>query len=387
MTYPLSNSLEIIKNLRDQLNIAVVYAGDPDRQGTVVNRSFNPRCWKSYRQVAMDISDALHRCGFTNIFLLEENRHFSSNLEKYKIDLVWINSAGVQGYDSACHAAAILESLGIPYIGHTPLNAALMDQKYLFKTFLNGIGLATAPSILWHPEMSCKVTNLPGFNQIFPQSELPVVVKPVCGRASNHIHIAYRHEDIHQLAVKVYEQTRNSILIEQYLSGEEYCVAVMGTMYSANDPLLRQLQVINEGPFCFAHFERQLDGHPIFVSMDKQPVNNDRVRILDFSTEADTIRELNELAIKVYKSLNLNCLVRLDVRRDCSGQLNILEANPKPDLKYPHKDVSSLIAMGLAEQSVQYDDMIFSLVANMIEKSQISRADYFEKLLHNGLVA
>jgi hypothetical protein len=64
---------------------------------------------------------------------------------------------------------------------------------------------------------------------------------------------------------------------------------------------------------------------------------------------------------------NLESLVRLDLRADQDGKLYILEANPKPDLKRPSEGVTSLICAGLPEAGMDYDDLIFSLLADRLD--------------------
>jgi D-alanine-D-alanine ligase len=44
-----------------------------------------------------------------------------------------------------------------------------------------------------------------------------------------------------------------------------------------------------------------------------------------------------------------------------------LEANPKPDLKRPAENVTSLVALGLAEYGMSYNDLIFSLIADRLD--------------------
>jgi D-alanine-D-alanine ligase-like ATP-grasp enzyme len=61
---------------------------------------------------------------------------------------VWLNTGGVQGESPMCQTPALLETAGIPYVGHSPLNAALLDDKGLFKLACRGLGIQTAPFIV-----------------------------------------------------------------------------------------------------------------------------------------------------------------------------------------------------------------------------------------------
>ena len=77
---------------------------------------------------------------------------------------------------------------------------------------------------------------------------------------------------------------------------------------------------------------------------------------------------MHSLAREVVDELNIETLVRLDVRADDAGDLFVLETNPKPDLKAPTNDgVTSLISIGLSGLGMTYDDLIMSLFADRVD--------------------
>jgi D-alanine-D-alanine ligase len=120
-------------------------------------------------------------------------------------------------------------------------------------------------------------------------------------------------------------------------------------------------------PFAFGAVERLLEANErIFTSMDIKAITDNRVRLIGEEERALT-QELYSLARTVYWEFNLNYLVRLDVRADANGSLHVLEANPKPDLKRDNGSVSSLIAIGLRQQKLAYNDLILSLLADRID--------------------
>ena len=65
--------------------------------------------------------------------------------------------------------------------------------------------------------------------------------------------------------------------------------------------------------------------------------------------------------------MNIESLIRFDVRADQSGRLQILEANPKPDLKAPSREQTSLVAASLSAYGMSYDDLILSLLADRLD--------------------
>ncbi|MCA3514358.1 MAG: D-alanyl-alanine synthetase, partial [Rhodobacter sp.] len=60
-------------------------------------------------------------------------------------------------------------------------------------------------------------------------------------------------------------------------------------------------------------------------------------------------------------------LIRADIRADEAGNLYVLEANPKPDLKMPGTGVTSLVCIGLPKLGMTYDDLIMSILADRID--------------------
>ena len=65
--------------------------------------------------------------------------------------------------------------------------------------------------------------------------------------------------------------------------------------------------------------------------------------------------------------MNLESIVRLDIRENELGQLQVLEANPKPDLKAPCEQQTSLVCTGLSSHGMSYDDLILTLLADRID--------------------
>src|SRR5438552_505358 len=109
-----------IERLFGGLRIAVIFGGAKDADGAVIRPTINTRPWKSYESVAHDIAAALRRIGFRHVELLPEDMRLGERLWQADIHMAWLNTGGVQGYNPVSHAAAALEMLGVPYVGHDP---------------------------------------------------------------------------------------------------------------------------------------------------------------------------------------------------------------------------------------------------------------------------
>jgi D-alanine-D-alanine ligase len=133
----------LIDKMKRSFPIAVVHGGDRSAEGAVIRQTRNPRSDKTYSVVAADIKNALLRLGFERVDLVPEDMRMGYTLQQLGTGLAWLNTGGTQGFSSICHAASMLEMLGVPYIGHNPLNAALLDNKHSFKYVLNGLSIDT----------------------------------------------------------------------------------------------------------------------------------------------------------------------------------------------------------------------------------------------------
>ncbi len=353
-----------LDRLRARMRIAVVYGGDKSADGSVIHQTRNPRSWKSYKAVAEDIAGALERLGFQHVILVPDDMRLATALAEENIHLAWLNTGGVQGYNPMSHAPAMLEMLGIPYVGHDPLIAGTLDNKHIFKQELLYLGIPTAPFITWHPARGPfrpKVNSR--FLQTFKDHWGPYIVKPVSGRASLHVHYVENECDLPETVERVYEATENHVLIETYLAGREYCVGVGGMVVSKNRKMARR-----RDPFVFAEIERAIGpDEKIFTSMDVKPITSDRVMVLDDKKDEIVLEQLHDLARKVAVEMNLESLVRLDLRSDSNGRLFVLEANPKPDLKQPCEKSTSLICTTLPKIGMDYEDLILSVLADRID--------------------
>ncbi len=359
--YDLRHMPGYLRTLQSRLRIAVIYGGDKNAAGSVIYRTVNPRPWKSYQAVAQDICAVLRKYGFQHVTLLPEDMHLGQRLKDEGIHLAWLNTAGVQGYNSVAHAAATLEMLGIPYIGHNPHDAALLDNKYSFKRVLQSLGIKTAPYLLWHPSGGELDVRDERFRAAFGDYQGRFVVKPVSGRASLHIAVVESAEHVAQAARNVFRTTHNAVLVEKYLPGREFCVAVCGGVMGAGGRFIESPQ-----PFAFSAVERALEDYElIFTSMDVKAITDSRIRPISESERA-LKDQLLHMARQLYRELNLGYLIRLDVRADADGVLHVLEANPKPDLKRHVDGAGSVISIGLRECALDYDDLILSLLADRL---------------------
>jgi len=353
-----------VAQLMTRMRIAVIFGSNKTTPGSVLYQTSNTRSWKSYEAVAQDIALSLERIGFRHVQLMPDDMRLGDRLRREQIHMAWLNTGGVQGYNSAAHASSMLEMLGVPYVGHDPLAATTLDNKHAFKREAVCAGIPTAAFSTWNmangpfrPDLNSR------FKSAFGDYAGPFIVKPVSGRASLHVHVAEDRAALPDMVEAIYRATDNVVLIEKYLSGREFCIGVAGPITS------RQRRLVRGGePFTLSAIERAFDvDEKIFTSMDTRPITKDRFKQLDPVRDGALLERMRRLACEIYREFNLSSLIRLDLRSDEHGNLHVLEANPKPDLKQPAEGVTSLISAGLSECGMDYDDLIFSLIADRLD--------------------
>ncbi len=357
----------IMQQLRSPLRLAVIHGGDKTQPGTVIYPTHNPRSTKTYHTVAKDIAEALGELGFEQVSLFADDMTLPQTLKTQGIHLAWLNTGGVQGYDPVCHTPALLEMLGVPYLGHNPLNSSILDNKHVFKRELQALGIATAHFMVAHPfQGPFNPHSHPQFQRVFGDYRGAFVVKPVSGRASVNVFVVDDLEGLGEAVANIHGLTANTALIETYLPGREFCISVSG-------PILHREGAFQNlsTPFAFSAIERVLEPQErIFTSMDAKGMSQERMRLLsgEAAAERELRSQLEAIGQEIYRAFNLTSLVRIDLRQDEQGQLYVLEANPKPDLKRPTAHETSLVAQGLQPYQMSYQDLILSLLGDRLHQ-------------------
>lgn len=353
-------SLAELEWIRSNLKIAVIHGGDKSEADSYIYENLSPRSTKTYEPVAHDIANALRESGFCHVDVLSEDIQLAHALREKQIDLVITNSGGLQGFDSMCHLPSTLEMLGVPYVGHSPMTAGILDNKHLFKHEIKSAGLPTAPFVtVGIDEDFSSESKQRAIDEIEARFTEGFIVKPVSGRASIHVYPVFDRSELACVVEQVRKATNNTVMIEPFLGGREFVVAVAGE-YVFKQGKLEQLS----NPLAFSITERVLeDGEAIFTSMDVKPITQDRL----IAVSDEPLRsELAQIGQKIFRQLGLQTLVRVDLRMDKAGNLYVLETNPKPDLKRPEGNKISLVCHDLKREDMSYTDLIQSMVFNRL---------------------
>ena len=354
----------VIEQLMPRLRLAVIFGGDKSTGGSVLYRSRSARSWKSYQPVAEDIAASLEaKIGFRHVEVFPEDMQLGERLRDRGIHMAWLNSGGIQGYITSLTPPARRQCGRSPFVGHVRSAPPHWTTSTPSNVRRCARACPTPPFSTWHmsrgrflPELNSR------FVRAFGEYQGPFVVKPVSGRASLHVHV------VHDRKGSV-GRRRRCVHAHQQRGADRKIHVRPGVLRGRGRPdgRARWSNYARPRTVTFGALERLFDGdEKIFTSMDVKPITSNRFKDVDQNLEPELWTSIHSLAREVFCEFNLGTLIRIDLRADENGQPHILEANPKPDLKLPVNNVTSLVSAGLAQAGLAYDDLILSLLADRV---------------------
>src|SRR5213596_3038838 len=158
---------------------------------------------------------------FGSVVRLEADAFFPQKLSLARPDIVFNMAEGKSGLSRESHVPAICEYLNIPYTGSDPLTLALSLHKGRTKEILAYRGVPTAPFACVETQAELERLRLP----------FPVFVKPVAegsGKGVFSNNLCDTPARLRERALFLLERYAEPVLVETYLPGPEFTVAILG---------------------------------------------------------------------------------------------------------------------------------------------------------------
>ena len=268
-------------------------------------------------------------------------------LAALKADLAFNLFEGFAGHpETEAEIAEILTVLKVPFTGCPAgaLNLALDKAKT--KAFLKSAGINTPDFQLLRPEM------LSSFRLSYP-----CIVKPRREDASHGLSAQNVVNDFASLEKQVTAVSRyygGQALVEHFIEGREFNVTVLG------DTVLPVSEIDYSS----------LEGVPNLLTFAAkwQPDSDyfKGTKVVCPAEIGDREREnINQTALKVFGLLGCRGYARVDMRLDGAGKLNVIEANPNPDISPGAGSVRQAEAAGMT-----YPQFIDRIVKLGLEKEK-----------------
>lgn len=264
------------------------------------------------------VKDALEKLGFEHELFPLKGRDdvitLIRKLKDYGADVIVNLCEGAYG-DShqEMNVPALFELIGIPYTGSPPLTLGLCQNKKLAKDILIANGISTP-----------KYEILERFDGWNNKIAYPLFVKPLMEDASigiSRLSFVRNEDELKRQVNYIIQIYKQPALIEEYISGRELNVAIIG----------------NEDPFVLPISEI------IFKFRDEPKIVDYRAKWIKDSIEyyatqpmcptdldSSTRKAVEEAALKAYKVLGCRDYARVDIR--LREKPYVLEVNPNPDI-------------------------------------------------------
>ena len=240
---------------------------------------------------------------------------------KHKIDYVF--NLCDEGYNNEArkelHMPALLEILGIPYTGSGPQCLAYCYDKSLIRGVAMEIGVPVARAFFVKSEDNVFDLHI----------DFPVIAKPNFADSSFGItqkSVANSIEELNDAILKIRHDFgyESSILVEEFLTGKEISVGIIG-----NPPeSYTTLPIIEED------YSRLPDDLPKICGYEakwepESPYFN-LLRSIPADLPEDVEKQIIEYCVKLFSRLECRDYCRFDFRLDSEGVPRLLEVNPNP---------------------------------------------------------
>jgi D-alanine-D-alanine ligase len=274
---------------------------------------------------------------------LEAGENIYNQLQNANPDIVFNIAEGSIGPCREGHVPSILEYLNIPYTASDPLTLNLCLDKSRAKEVL-----------AFHRLPTPRFRVLAGKRFSFNSLHYPLLVKPLYEGSSIGIRndsIVTTHEQMREKVTWVLDRYEEPALVEEYLPGREFTVAVLG-----NGEQARMLPIVE------INFDSLPPGVSPIYSYEAKWVWDETDNPLEiFECPARISPELQEeiekISLRAYRTLRCRDWCRIDLRLDASNKPYIIELNPLPGI-LPKPEQNSCFPKAARAAGFSYNQLI-----------------------------
>jgi D-alanine-D-alanine ligase len=265
-------------------------------------------------------------------------------IDTLKVDIVFNISEGLSGRNRESQVPMLLELKDIPFVGADPLTLGMTLDKVIAKKIFLADKIPT-PKFF-------EIRSLDSFTDT-DHMHFPMIVKPRFEGSSKGLSESSRVESLEQLkkqAGYIIETYKQPALVEEFISGQEFTVAVVG-----NDPgeALPPVQISIDG---------DLNLQDKFYTFSR--ITSNRLEyVCPAPIEKKLAAKLQDLALRVYTTVDCLDFGRVDFRVDAKGNPYVLEINPLPSLST--EDVFPLVAKAVG---LTYEEIIGKILRAALKR-------------------
>jgi D-alanine-D-alanine ligase len=309
-----------VKAKRTEEKNVLVLMGDPSRPDIIKPSSiFDDDDFMTIDKLKLALS-CLPAGRFT---YLNTHKTLYNDLLKNKNRIDYVFNLCDEGFNNEArkelHIPALLEILGLPYTGSGPQCLAYCYDKSLIRGVAQEIGVPVAKAFFVRSE-----------DNVFDlQIDFPVIAKPNFADSSFGItkrSVANSIEELNDAILKIRHDFgyESSILVEEFLTGKEISVGIIGNppeSYTAL-PIIEEdySQLPPDLPKICGYEAKWEPDSPYFKLLRSIPAD----------LPEDVEKQIIENCVKLFTRLECRDYCRFDFRLDASGVPRLLEVNPNP---------------------------------------------------------
>ncbi|HGH3377656.1 TPA: D-alanine--D-alanine ligase [Enterobacter ludwigii] len=272
------------------------------------------------------------REGGVDAHLVDPKETDVTQLKAMGFDKVFIALHGRGGEDGTLQG--LLELTGMPYTGSGVMASAISMDKLRSKLLWQGAGLPVAPWVaLTRREFEMGLSD--SVNARIAELGLPVIVKPSREGSSVGMSKVEKAEDLSSASALAFQHDEE-VLIEKWLSGPEFTVAMLG------EEILPSIRIQPAGTF--------YDYEAKYLSDETQ-------YFCPSGLEAERETDLQSLVVKAWHVLGCRGWGRIDVMLDSDGQFYLLEANTSPGMTS-----HSLVPMAARQAGMSFSQLVVRIL-------------------------
>lgn len=263
-------------------------------------------------QTIDDISRALESAGH-EVKRIGNVWNLLSKIDNLGVDIIFNICEGRSGRNRESQVPVLLEMHDIPFVGADGLALGVTLDKVIAKKCFIADGLPTPRFFQVTSSDNLEALNNIGF---------PLIVKTGYEGTSKGLTEQSRVDNYEELKEQVdfVSQTYDQpALVEEFISGKEFTVAVLG---NGNAKAMPVVQISIDG---------RLDLGDAFYTFER--VISDNLRyVCPAQISKELTKTMQDLSVKAYHSVGCRDFGRVDFRVDDDGNPYILEINPLPAL-------------------------------------------------------
>ncbi|MDC2825808.1 D-alanine--D-alanine ligase [Rodentibacter pneumotropicus] len=284
------------------------------------------------REVSLDsgkaVLDALVSQGY-NAHAIDPKEYDVINLKKDGFDRVFNILHGRGGEDGTMQG--LLEQIGLPYTGCGVMASALTMDKMRTKMLWKAFGL---------PVAEMEVVTRDNFAQLDPQAVveklgLPLMVKPSLEGSSVGLTKVKFVEHL-KSAVEFALKFDNTILIEEWLAGDELTVPVL------DGRVLPAVRIVPEGEF---------------YDYEAKYISDNTKYFCPAGLIAEREQALATLVKQAYDAVGCRGWSRIDVMCDAKGDFRLVEVNTNPGMTS-----HSLFPKSAATAGISFEQLVVKIL-------------------------